>query len=201
MAVTTQTIQNFYRIASLRDFARDFQFRVLSLDPGDGSTIEFDENDFVYATTANLPARAITNVPVPYMGLQFNVPGSATYPGSDSYSMTCYTDQASKIRQKFEDMSREIFDEQTSTGNYYTPTRGAVMTLVQLDNALNDVAIYNLVGVSIRNVGELTYNMASGTGTIVNFTSQMAYHYFQRYNSREAARSAVSVSFEFGTGA
>ena len=113
MAAVNQTIQNFYDIAVKRDFARDFQFRVLSIDPGDGSTVSFDSEDLVYATTANLPARAITNVPVPYMGLQFNLPGSATYPGSDSYSMTFYSDLGSVLRQKFEDMSREIFDENT----------------------------------------------------------------------------------------
>jgi len=99
-----QTIADFYRVAVERDFARDFQFRVLSIDSGGSSSVTFDEDDLVYCTTANLPARQVTNVAVPYMGLNFNIPGNATYPGSDNYSLQFYCDQNSQIRQKFEDM-------------------------------------------------------------------------------------------------
>lgn len=175
-----QTIADFYRVAVERDFARDFQFRVLSIDSGGSSSVTFDEDDLVYCTAANIPARNVTNVAVPYMGLNFNLPGSATYPGSDSYTLQFYCDQNSQIRQKFEDMSRDIFDDATSTGNYFAPRQSAVIDLVQLDTQLNEVAQYQLVGASVRNVGELTYNISSGTGTIVNFTATMAYHYFRR---------------------
>ncbi len=61
MAATKQTIQDFYRGASARDFSRDVQFRVLSISP-QGTTIKFDENDIVYARTATLPGRAIQAV-------------------------------------------------------------------------------------------------------------------------------------------
>ena len=175
-----QTISDFYRVAVERDFARDFQFRVLSLDSGGASTVTFDEDDLVYCTAANLPGRTITNVPVPYMGLQFNVPGNATYPGSDGYSLTFYCDQNSQIRQKFEDMSRDIFDDATSTGNYFAPRQSAVIDLVQLDTQLDAIAQYQLVGASVRNVGDLTYNISSGSGQFVTFTATMAYHYFRR---------------------
>jgi len=175
-----QTISDFYRIATERDFARDFQFRVLSIDSGGSSSVTFDEDDLVYCTAANLPARAISNVQVPYMGLNFNLPGNATYPGSEGYSLTFYCDQNSLIRQKFEDMSRDIFDDATSTGNYFAPRQSAVIDLVQLDTQLDQVAQYQLIGASVRNVGELTYNISSGTGAVVNFTAQLSYHYFRR---------------------
>lgn len=175
-----QTISDFYRVAVERDFARDFQFRVLSLDSGGASTVTFDEDDLVYCTAANLPARAISNVPVPYMGLQFNVPGNATYPNSEGYNLTFYCDQNSQIRQKFEDMSRDIFDDATSTGNYFAPRQSAVIDLVQLDTQLDAVAQYQLVGASVRSVGELTYNISSGSGQFVTFAATMAYHYFRR---------------------
>ena len=175
-----QTISDFYRVAVERDFARDFQFRVLSIDSGGASTVTFDEDDLVYCTAANLPGRTITNVPVPYMGLTFNVPGNATYPGSEGYSLAFYCDQNSQIRQKFEDMSRDIFDDATSTGNYFAPRQSAVIDLVQLDTQLDAIAQYQLVGASVRNVGELTYNISSGSGQFVTFTATMAYHYFRR---------------------
>jgi len=175
-----QTISDFYRVATERDFARDFQFRVLSIDSGGASSQTFDEDDLVYCTAGSLPAREITNVPVPYMGLNFNLPGNATYPDSQGYSLQFYCDQNSQIRQKFEDMSRDIFDDATSTGNYLTPRASASINLVQLDTQLDEVAGYKLVGASVRNVGAIEYNISAGTGTQVTFGATMAYHYFQR---------------------
>ena len=159
-----QTISDFYRVATERDFARDFQFRILSIDSGGASTQTFDEDDLVYCTGGSLPARSITNVEVPYMGLSFNIPGNATYPNSGNYSLQFYCDQNSAIRQKFEDMSRDVFDDATSTGNYFTPRQSASINLVQLDTQLNEVAGYKLVGASIREVGAIEYTIGEGSG-------------------------------------
>jgi len=175
-----QTISDFYRVAVERDFARDFQFRVLSIDAGGSSTVTFDEDDLVYVTTATLPARAISNVQVPYMGLNFNIPGSANYPSSEAYTLQFYCDQNSVIRQKFEDMSRDVFDDANSTGNYFAPRQSASIDLVQLDTQLEQVAQYQLVGASIRNVGPLQYTINSGTGNFITFDATLSYHYFRR---------------------
>ena len=67
MPDTSQLIQNFYQIATERDFTRKFSFRILGIDPGDATNVSFDENDLVYVRTAQLPAREITEVTVPYM--------------------------------------------------------------------------------------------------------------------------------------
>lgn len=178
-----QTISDFYRVATERDFARDFQFRVLSIDGGGATDTTFDEDDLVYCTAANLPERAISNVAVPYMGLNFNIPGSVIYTGSEGYSLAFYCDQNSQIRQKFEDMSRDIFDDATSTGNYFAPRQSASINLVQLDTQLEEVASYKLVGASVRNVGALEYSIAEGTGQKITFTATMAYHYWTRINN------------------
>ena len=185
MADTNQTISTFYTEAAARDFARDFSFRVLSITTGGATnainqTITFDENDLVYVKTATLPERAITNVAVPYMGLNFNLPGNAVYPGSEAYAMTFYADAQSQIRQKFEDWSRYTFEDANSTGDYHTPKTSAIITLAQLDNKLTRIATYTLVGVSPRSVGALNYNIAGGTGQTIDFTATMAYHYFTR---------------------
>ena len=177
MAATKQTIQDFYRIAAARDFTRDVQFRILSMAP-EGTTITFDEDDLVYARTASLPARAITPVAAKYMGLQFNLAGVATYPGSDAWEINLYCDQDSALRQKFEQWTRDTFDDQDSTGNYYTQGLGSTIDLVQLDNNFEKVNQYQLVGVSIRNVGPLNYLMAEGGGAVMSFPVTLAYHYW-----------------------
>jgi hypothetical protein len=179
MADVNQLIQDFYRVAQTREFARDYNFRVLSINTGGASTVEFDDNDLVYVKTATLPERAITNVTVPYMGLNFNVPGNAVYPGSDAYTLTFYADAQSQIRQKFEQWSQDVFNDGTSTGNYFSPKQTAVIDLVQLDNQMNKVAQYQLVGVSVRNVGALAYNISEGTGNTIEFTATISYHYWR----------------------
>jgi len=164
MADVNQLINDFYRVAQNREFTRDYNFRVLSINTGGASNVTFDQDDLVYVKTATLPERSISNVSVPYMGLNFNIPGNATYPGSDAYTLTFYADAQSKIRQKFEQWSQDIFSDSTSTGNYFAPKQTAIIDLVQLDNQMNKVAQYQLVGVSVRSVGPLAYNISEGTG-------------------------------------
>jgi hypothetical protein len=78
-----QTIQKFYSTAVQRDFARLFQFRLTSF-----GNVVFSTEQYTYVETASLPGRTINNVQVPYMGLQFNVPGTVSYPGSTGYAVT-----------------------------------------------------------------------------------------------------------------
>lgn len=177
---TQQTIQGFYQAAAVANFTRDFNFRVHDIHGPAGNYVMNDTGLLVYAKSAALPAREITNVPVPYMGLNFNLPGNAIYPDGTGYSITFYADQDSRIRQLFEDWSRFVFDDATSTGQYNTPGSDSYITLVQFDNEFNALATYNLIGVSPRNVGPLNYTMAAGTGQTVEFTVTLAYHYFTR---------------------
>lgn len=179
MADVRQLISDFYRVAAARDFQRDIQFRVLSITPG-GTSVTFDENDLVYARAASLPARAISNVQAKYMGLNFNIPGVATYPNSEQYQLEFYNDARNNLRQKFEDWTRDTFNDANSTGNYFAPSQSSTIDLVQLDSQMNRVAQYQLVGVSIRNVGAIDYKFGSGTGDIVSFPVTLAYHYFTR---------------------
>lgn len=178
MAATKQTIQDFYRVASERDFSRDVQFRVLSISP-QGTTITFDENDLVYARAAKLPARGISPVAAKYMGLQFNLPGVMTYPASDAYTLDFYCAANSDLRNKFMQWTRDTFNDANSTGNYLTPTQNSTIDLIQLDTNFERVNQYQLVGVSIRNVGDLSYLMADGTGNVTTFSVTLAYHYWR----------------------
>lgn len=169
-----QTIQDFYRVAQQRDFARDYMLRVVSI--GDET---FGEDDFVYITTATLPDRTISNQVATYMGLDFNVPGTVKYGGSSSWSVAFRADKNGILRKKLEDWQIDkVFDDQTSTGNL--APRG-VDNLIQL-NLINDkletVNTYKLYGVYVVSIGSIGYNIA-GAGTPLTFNATLAYHYWR----------------------
>ncbi len=174
-----QTITDFYRVAQDRDFARDFQFRVLNIQSGDGSDVAFDEDDLVYIQGGSLPGKTITTQNVPYMGLTFHVPGAVNYP-SDNWGVTFYCDQNSAIRRVFEQYQQDIFDDATSTGNYFMPRATSLIDLVQLDSQLEEVAIYQLVGVYPNSIGDIGYSVANGTGAPVTFDVNFTYQYWRR---------------------
>lgn len=182
MASTNQTIRNFFQVAAQREFSRDFLFRVLSINYAGGAT--FNESELVYVRTAELPGRNIGNVDVKYMGMSFNLPGGVTYPNSAAYSLEFYCDAKSTIREKFIGESRRTFDDATSTGAYDIPTTGSTIRLMQLDKNLDPVTIYRLVGCSIRDVGNISYDIADGTGNYKTFSVTTAYHYFEEELAR-----------------
>ena len=172
-----QTILNFYSQATTRDFSRDFLFRVTELNITGMPSMQ--ENELVYVKAADLPGRSITNVAVPYMGLNFNVPGGATYPGSDSYSLAFYLDKDGALRNYFENVSRTLFDESNnSTGIYGTPNSEAYIELAQLNKNLDPINIYKLHGASLRNISNISYAIAAGTGQTVEVTATFAYHFY-----------------------
>lgn len=172
-----QDIRTFYRNAVQRDFSRDFLFRVEQIVIA--GIPAFSEDELVYATAASLPGRDIENVTAPYMGLDFNIPGRAKYPGSDAYQLTFNLDANSSLRTKLEQASRTLFDDATSTGSYGTPGTESYILLAQLDKQLNPISRYKLVGSSIRNISNVDYKIAEGVGSIVTFTGTFAYHFYE----------------------
>lgn len=183
MADINQLITNFYDNAVERDFARDINFRITNIEPGPAAPdVSFQEIDLVYAKGGTVPQRAIQNVTAKYMGLNFNIPGVSTYPNSENYTLEFFCDRASEIRSKFEQWSRAVFNDANSTGNYNTPSKESYLIMAQLnpDFTVIENGTFKLVGVSIRNVGELKYNVAEGTGTPISFTVTMSYHYYEK---------------------
>ena len=170
-----QTISDFYRVAQERDFSRDFQFRVLNIQNDDGS-VALTEDDLVYAKGGSIPGRTINVTDVPYMGLNFKVPGAATYSGE--YALTFYSDRVDNLRNLLLNWTRDTFDDATSTGNYFIARETSVVDLVQLDTQLNRVTQFTLVGAFPTSVGDVEYNPA-GTGAPVEFQVTMGYHYIR----------------------
>jgi len=178
-----QDITNFYSTVQRRDFARQFQFRVIQL-----ANTNFGEDSLVYLETASLPGRAINNVQVPFMGLNFNVPGTASYPGSDSYAVTFRCDQKYDIRSVLEAQTFNTFDDQTSSGDYNIARGTSVITLDLLGKDLNTtVRQYTLYGAYVVSVGESTYNLGDN-GAIVTVPATLAYQYWRVTLSSQSPR-------------
>jgi len=174
------TIQTFFEQAKSRQFARDFLFRVKQINIAGGVSFN-GETDLVYAKTAALPGRAIENKTVSYVGQTFNVPGKSTYNASESYSIEFYHEANISLRKQFEKASRAVFDNVTSTGDYRMPGTESKITLSVLNSQLEEIDTIELVGASIRDVGEVSYTIAEGTGEILTFTVTFAYHFYNRF--------------------
>jgi hypothetical protein len=179
----SQTIQQFYTAASKRDFARTFQFRLNSF-----GNIVFAEEHLTYVETAVLPGRNITNVPVPYMGLTFNVPGTVSYPGSAGYAVTFRCDQNYDIRSVLEAATFNTFDEATSTGQYSLPGSESTLTMELLDKNMNPVRYYTLFGVYIQSLADSGYDIKD-TGTVQTIQATLAYQFWRAGNETSITKS------------
>jgi len=174
-----QNITSFYKVAQVRDFARQFQFRVVRF----GNT-GFGEDDLVYVDTAVLPGRSITNVTVPYMGLAFNIPGTATYPGSTGYSVSFRCDQNYNLRDILERNTIRTFDVESSSGDFNTPINSDLI-LELFDKDLSPIAQYTLIGAYVQSIGDMSYNVGD-SGTIVTFPVVLGYQFWRKtfYNPK-----------------
>ena len=170
-------IGGFYTQAVARDFSRDFQMRVISIGPG-----VLNQNDNVYITTSVLPGYAITNQAVPFMGLQFNVPGSGNFPGSDAWNVTFRCDQNLNIREKLITWQQTIFNAfpytaGESTGAYGPKFTESVADITIFNKSGQEVRGIELVGIYPVTVGEISYD-ATGNGALVTLQATLAYQYW-----------------------
>lgn len=179
-------IQTFETIAAQKQFSRDFFMRVKQIVvPGmslDGET------DLVFARTAVLPGRDIENKQVKYSGQTFNVNGSSNYPGSEGWSVEFYCDQELDLRSKFEKASRQLFDNETTTGQMCFPGPESYIILDLLKapcgqgnqggQGFEVVKTIKMIGAQIRNIGEISYSIADGTGEILTIPTTFSYHYY-----------------------
>lgn len=179
MSDTNQTILNYFKVSTERDFARDFQLRVLNIQPGDGSSVAFTEDDLVYIKAAELPGIEHTVHAQPYMGMPFRVPGNTIY-NNEAWNISFLCDQNSNIRRLLEEYHKDIFDTETSTGNYFMPRANSIIDLVQLDMQLKRIAQYQLVGAFPTKIGSLQYNMHEGNGKPISFDVTFAYQFWRR---------------------
>jgi hypothetical protein len=112
------------------------------------------------------------------MGLQFNVPGTATYPGSDAWAVTFRCDQFYNIRTTLENQTFNTFDDGTSTGNFNIANNASIISIQLLDKTSKAVREYVLYGAYVVSVGESTYNLGD-SGTIQTVPATLAYQYWR----------------------
>jgi hypothetical protein len=168
----------FYNQALQKDFSRDFQMRVMSIGPGGFITKE----DNLYITTSVLPGYAIANQAVPFMGLQFNVPGSGNFPGSDAWNVTFRCDAQLNIREKVIGWQKAVFnafpdDASNSTGAYGPKGIDSLVQLAVFDREGKAVRGVNLVGCYPTTVGEVAYD-ATQNGNVVTMQATLAYQWW-----------------------
>lgn len=180
----------FYNQALRKDFSRDHQMRVLAIGPGGFITKE----DNVYITTAVLPGYSITNNQVPYMGMQFNVPGSANFPGSDSWQVTFRCDAQLNVREKILGWQKSIFnafpdDTNNSVGSYSPKGIETYADLAVFDRDGVTVKGIKLVGCWPKELGEISYD-ATGSGKEMTMTVTLAYQWWT-YQGAPSLGSAI----------
>lgn len=171
-------IGGFYTQAVAKDFSRDFQMRVVSIGPG-----ILTEKDNVYITTAVVPGYAIANQAVPFMGVQFNVPGSGNFPGSDAWSVTFRCDQGLNIREKILTWQKSIFNAFPGTagesiGAYGPKYSETIAKLTVFEKSGKEVRGIKLIGIYPTLVGELAYDQ-TGNGVPVTLPVTLAYQWWE----------------------
>lgn len=168
-------ITDYFRVMQERDFLRNHQYRIT------GFIYEgfiLGQDSLVYLKTAEVPTRTVNSVPVPFMGLNFSVPGTAQYGGT--MDMTFYCDQPQIIRSFFEAISFATFDDRQSGGTYTVSDQNR-LTFVTYDNVSPESVTtqYTLIGIYPTSVGALSMD-TTGQGDVINFTAQIAYQFWQK---------------------
>jgi hypothetical protein len=175
---TGMGIGAFYNQALTKDFSRDFQMRVVDIGPGN----ILGKEDNVYITTTVLPGYAIANQAVPFMGLQFNVPGGGSFPGSDAWAVTFRCDAQLNIREKLIGWQKSVFnafpnDASNSVGAYGPKGTDTVAKLVILNRDGATARGVQLIGVYPVSVGDINYD-ATANGNVVTMPVTLAYQYW-----------------------
>jgi len=193
MADIKQTILDFYKVAQTKDFARNYQFRVLDVS-NKGAPI-FTEDQLVYATSANIPGKRIKPVNVPYSGFNFNIPGPVEYNLTTGYQIAFYLDAQSSARIAMENWIQETFDESLSVGDQ-TLHNDSTITLAQLDSEFEVIRTYKLFGVFPTEAADIAYTINANDGNVVTFNANFAYQFFRRDNEINQVLNKVGKLFK-----
>ena len=182
-------INTFFNIASQKQFSRDFFMRVKQI-----KAVGIDlngETDLVFARTATLPGRDIEDKLVNFSGQTFHLNGKSSYPGSESYPIEFYCDQNLDLRKKLEQMSRASFDNETTSGQLCMPGAESYIILDVLSapcgqgnqggQGFETTQIIKLVGVNLRTIGAVEYQIADGTGEVKTIGTTWSYHFYENF--------------------
>lgn len=190
MAVNNQGIQDFYYQAQTRGFARDFQFRITQFKVSDGLIL--GPADLVFLKTANVPSKTISTISAPFMGLDFQIPGTTQFDGNKNWPVKFYCSQDYNIRNTLEVAMYDTFDHQTSTGRAMSPRdlRGNIIEMALIDDQLNPIRTYTLYGAFITKIDDIGYDLTKNGG-IQEVGASIAYQYWE---STPSSGVAIGIS-------
>ena len=181
-----QGIQNFYRIAQETGFTRDFQLRIIAWNVLN-NVQDLNETALVMLRTAALPSMVTTVNQVPFMGLDFNLPGTTKFPGSQAWNVEFYYQQdLSRVGYSFPSLREHFistmlgnFDfQETSTGNLQLPDKSNnFIEIAVVDDKLEDISNYTLHGAFITQVGDVAFDL-TGAGAVQKIPLTIAYQYW-----------------------
>lgn len=176
-----QTIGNFINAFTKRDGQRDNLYRVMALNT---RVLNLDENDLLYIRGGKIPGRNNPTGTISYHGMKlpYNL-SSVEYPGNEDFQIDFVFDARNEIRTKLEEASRTVFNDLTNTGNWSAPQLSDIMTVATLDINLDPVAYYHFYGVAFKSIGEVNFQIAEGTGAIVNIPVTLTYYYYKTTGS------------------
>jgi hypothetical protein len=173
------TVPEFYRFVAEKGLSRDFLFRVTDISIQGGN---IQQGELVLARAASVPGRIIEDKIANYSGHEFHLGGRAVYSQSDGYPIEFYCDESSTLRNNLEAMSRTTFDvspDAAGAGGNYGIDQNASISLRQLNKQFQGISTITLQGASIREIGDIDYMIADGTGEIVSFTATFAYQFYK----------------------
>ena len=171
MAYEKSSILEFYNQAQIHEFARKFMFKVNQIGP------LTDTSDLIYITTATLPGRTVVNKQVKFMGLNFNIPGTVVYDGSDSWQVTFRCDEAHNIRRKILAWQDEIFSIQRSGMLFGTPRNQVAEFQLMTKSRAQKYSSYTFYGIYPTKVGEIEYDITDD-GEVQTFQVTFAYQFW-----------------------
>lgn len=186
-------IVDFYEQALLRDFSRKYQLRVIGI----GGRLGPEDNVFI--ETASLPGYRINNIETPFMGMRFNIPGSAQFEGSANWTVRFRCDLNFDIRGIFEEWQRQVFNAvpdlnitniPSSTGYYHIPDVSQTIRLGLHDRNGTFYRKYMLVGVYPVNIGAQQYDQTD-QGTLQTLEVSLAYQYWELESVTDAGNEIL----------
>lgn len=180
------SILEFYNQAQIHEFSRKFMFKVDQIGPVS------DISDTIYITTATLPGRTIANKQVKFMGLNYNLPGTVAYEGSDAWTVTFRCDEAHNIRRKMLAWQDEIFSIQQSGMLFGTPRNQSATFKLLGKNRNFTYSTYTLVGIYPTKVGEIEYDITDD-GEVQTFQVTFAYQFWLDDAAGEQYKTATDL--------
>ena len=185
-----QGIQEFYSVAQDSGFVRDFQLRITDWKVLN-DTGGLGEDDYLMLRTATLPNMQTTINQVPFMGLDFNLPGTTKFPGSQAWNVEFYFQQQNLASGQIGGSLRDIFIstmlgnfdfQETSTGNLQLPSRETnYIEMCIVDDNLEPLTNYRLEGAFITQIGDVTFDLTAG-GAVQKIPVTIAYQYWTSFS-------------------